>query len=218
MDQKEKFTCPACGKAMKAGAKFCTSCGVKLSEFDANIATSEAPPQPQTAAATANNKLIKGWELSPDRFDMYEKMMAMDPIGDPIITSKCVLDSENGLLIVSDDGFAWRIKMGFKQAGIIRAAMSSGKSKWVRWHDVANIIPKKNSQVLVELKIRKNGSLILDKKGNCKIKRWKLTIRQNKGEPKPQWKQRLESYNNIMLEIFNRNKVETDPPTSDSRM
>ena len=108
--------------------------------------------------------------------------------------------------------------MSFRHASIMRAAMSRGKSKWVRWHDVANIIPKKNSQVLVELKIRKKGSLILNKKGNYKVKRWKLTIRQSKGEQKAQWIQRLESYNKIISDIYLRNKVETDPPTSDSRM
>ena len=208
--------CPSCGAATETGKKFCTYCGAELSEINEAAPTSGAPPQLQTTGG----KLIKGWEVSPDRIDKYEKMISSDPIGDPIITSKCVLDSENGLLIVSDNGFAWRIKMGFRHAGIMRAAMSSGKSKWIRWHDVANMITTKNSQVRVELKIRKKGSLILDKKGNYKVKRWKLTIRQNKGEPKAQWKQRLESYNNIMLEIFNRNKVEkgNDPPTSDSRL
>ncbi|MFX1275401.1 MAG: hypothetical protein ACFFAH_02920 [Promethearchaeota archaeon] len=162
--------------------------------------------------------IIEGWEVSPDRIKMFEKMMSTDAVGDPIITSKCVLDNENGFLIVSDDGFAWRIKLGMRQAGAIRAAMASGKSKWVRWYDVANITPKKNGQILVHLKIRKKGSIIKDKKGNYKVKKWKLTIRKNKGEQKDQWKQRLEAFNNIILEIFSRNAVEEDPPTSDSRM
>jgi len=162
--------------------------------------------------------ILEGWNVSPDRIKMYEKMIGMDPIGDPILTSKCVLDNENGFLIVSDNGFAWRIKMGMRQASVMRAAMSSGKSKWVRWHDVANITPKKNGQSLVALKIRKKGTVILDKKGNYKIKKWKLTIRQNKGEPKADWRVRQSSFNNMILEIFNHNKVETDPETSDTRM
>ncbi len=162
--------------------------------------------------------IMEGWEVSPDRIDMYEKMQSMDAIGEPIITSKCVLDKDNGFLVVSDDGFAWRIKMGMRQAGIMRAAMSSGKSKWVRWHDVANITPKKNGQILVHLKIRKKGALLKDKKGNYKVKKWKLTIRKAKGEEKDSFKQRLETFNTIMLEIFSRNAVKEDPPTSDSRM
>ena len=158
--------------------------------------------------------ILEGWEVSPDRIAKYEKMLSSDPmIGDPLLTSKCKLDRENGLLLVSDNGFAWRV-----QAGMTTSMYSMGKSKWIRWHDVANIIPKKNGQELVELKIRKGGSLILDKKGNYKIKKWKLTIKPNKGEPKADWNVRLSSFNNMMLEIFNHNKVETDPDTSDTRM
>ncbi len=127
---------------------------------------------------------MEGWEVSPDRKEVFEKMINMDSIGDPIITSKCVLGKENGLLIVSDNGFAWRIKNTAMRGSLI----SAGKSKWIRWHDVANIIPKKDGQILVEIKLRKRGSLILDKKGYYKIKKWKLTIRQNKGEPKPNFR------------------------------
>ena len=210
--------CPSCGTTTENGKKFCTYCGAELSEVNEAVTTSGAPPQSQTT----DKILIKGWDVSPDRIDKYEKMMSTDLIGAPIITSKCVLDSENGFLIVSDNGFAWRIKVGasglFKIGGTTRMMATAGKSKWVRWHDVANITYKKDGQVLVELKIRKKGSLKLDKKGNYKIKKWKLTIRQNKGEPKVNFKQRQQFFSNIMLEIFNRNKVETDPPTSDSRM
>jgi len=158
--------------------------------------------------------ILEGWEVSPDRIAKYEKMLSSDPmIGDPLLTSKCKLDRENGLLLVSDNGFAWRIQMGFTTG-----FGSTGKSKWIRWHDVADIIPKKNGQILVELKIRKRGSLLLDKNDNIKIKKWKFTIKPNKGEPKAHWLQRQGSFNNMMLEIFNHNKVETDPDTSDSRM
>ena len=162
--------------------------------------------------------ILRGWELSPDSVKRYEKMMSTDPIGDPLLTSKCVLDKDNGLLIVSDSGFAWRLKPGMRQASVMGAATGVGKSKWVRWYDVANITPKKVGQSIVELKLRKNGSLMLDKKGNYKIKKWKLTIRQNKGEPKADFRVRQSSFTNMMLEIFNHNKVETDPETSESRM
>ena len=59
----------------------------------------------------------------------------------------------------------------------MRAAMSAGKHKWVRWHDLAGIIPKKPGVLIVEIKIRKKGSLLLDKKGNYKTKKWKLKVK-----------------------------------------
>ena len=106
----------------------------------------------------------EGWEVSPDRGPMYEKIMSKDPVGDPIITTKTKLDRENGFLVVSDNGFAWRIKMGMSTS-----MYSAGKSKWIRWHDVAGMQPKKPGVLIVELKIRKKGALILDGKGNYKI-------------------------------------------------
>ncbi len=210
MVQQEKTTCPACGKAIKVGFNFCINCGVKLSELDVRKIPSEVSPPPQTTPVIRGTLLMEGWEVSPGRIPKYHKMMTMDPVGDPIITSKCKLNNQNGFLIVSDNGFAWRYQGS--------SMYSAGKRKWIRWHDVANIIPIKYGQVLVELKIRKYGSLILDGSGKLKIKRWKLTIRKAKGEQDAQWRQRLGTFNQIMLEIFNRNKVEIDPPTSDSRM
>jgi hypothetical protein len=157
-----------------------------------------------------NMPLMQGWEVSPDRVESYEKMMGMDPIGDPIITTKCRLDSENGMIIVSDNGFAWRIKITFARG----AAISAGKSKWVRWYDVSDLMPKKDGVIIAFLKVRdKNGAL---KPG--KIKKWKLMILPNKGEDKVTAAEKKAAFNNIMLEIFQRNKVDTDPPTSDSRI
>ncbi len=49
---------------------------------------------------------MEGWEVSTDRKEVFEKMINMDSIVEPIITSKCVLGNENGFLIVSDNGFA----------------------------------------------------------------------------------------------------------------
>ena len=223
MDSQEKWLCPACGKAIKVGLSFCTNCGANLSEYEGIETTSEVPPQPQTAIEAPSppqtgvnvggSSLIEGWEISTDRIDKYEKMISTDPIGNPIITSKCKLDRENGLLVVSDNGFAWRIQMGFTTG-----FGSAGKSKWVRWHDVSNITPRKDGVILVELKIRKYGSLLLDGAGNPRKKRWKFTIQQNKEEPRPNFIQRQKDFNNIMSELYERNKGEADPPTSDSRM
>ncbi len=155
---------------------------------------------------------IQGWEVSPGREKMFEKILETDPVGDPIITSKCKLDKENGFLVASDNGFSWRIKMGYSTA-----LMSAGKSKWVRWYDVYNIIPKGNGQIMVQFKKRKNGLLIIDKKGNYKLGQWKLTLNRNSDEPKDNFKQRQQNFAMIMTEIFNRNKG-TDVETSDSRM
>lgn len=153
---------------------------------------------------------MEGWEVSRDRIEKYQKMLSMDAVGDPIITSKCKLDRANGFLIVSDNGYAWRITGG--------SAISAGSSKWIRWHDVANLIQTKPGQILVEMKLRKKGLLIADKFGNPKIKKWKLTIKPNKGEPGANFKQRQQYFHNLTSQIYNRNKVVTDPPTSDSRM
>jgi hypothetical protein len=132
----------------------------------------------------------------------------------------------SGFLIVSENGFAWRntspIGMGLGVVTYIvidKVRERTGiKDKWIRWHDVANIIPKKPGQVQVVLKARKNGVLVLNKKGNYKIKKWKLTIKKHKGEKKDHFKERKATFFKIMSEIYNRNKVEIDPPTSDSKM
>jgi len=159
--------------------------------------------------------IMSGWEVSPDRMEKFEKMMSTDPVGDPIITSKCRINRENGFLIASENGFTWRI-----QITAMRGSMwSSGKSKWVRWHDVNRIDLKKEGVLIIYLKIRtKNGTLKLDGKGNPKLKKWPLILQQNKNEEKVVFRQRQAAFFGIMSDIFNQNKGDTDPPTSDSRM
>ena len=157
--------------------------------------------------------IIPGWELSSDRGDMFNKMMGMDPIGDPLLTSKCKLDADNGLLIVSETGFSWRLKMGMNTP-----LMSAGKSKWVRWHDIADIMPKKDGVLILFVKVRKDSALIVDKKGNPKIKKWRLILNANKNEDKHHFIERRAQFNTLMIEIFNHNKGTVDPPTSDSRI
>jgi hypothetical protein len=157
--------------------------------------------------------MLEGWEISPDRADMLEKMLSTDPVGDPVITSKCRLDADNGLIVASKNGFAWRIKMGMSSALI-----SAGKSKWVRWHDVAGFISKKPGILIVQVKVRKNEQLIVDKNGNPKIKKWRLILNQNKNEDKGHFIQRRGVFNQLMMDMWNNNKGETDPPSSDSRI
>ncbi len=94
-----------------------------------------------------------------------------------------------------------------------------GKSKWVRWHDVSRVDPKKEGFIVAYLKVRdKNGNLKIDGKGNPKLKKWPLILRQNKNEEKGHYLQRRSAFHGIMSDLFNQNKGDTDPPTSDSRI
>ena len=217
MNPQEKLICPACNKAIKVGIKFCTNCGVMLSEFNGieTIIEDSASASPDTA--TEENKLINGWDVSPDRIKKYRKMMAQFPLVDPIITSKCRLAGDPGFLVVNDYGIAWRFQRTFIYRGA-ESATPKYTRVWIRWYDVANIIPKKKGEVLVVVKRRKKGVLKLDKGGRYKLKRIKFKINRNKGEQKSHFKQRQDSYNDIMLEIFNRNRVEVDPPIGDSQL
>lgn len=160
----------------------------------------------------------EGWEVSRDRIKEFEKMVGQDDVGDPIITSKCRLGGDYGFLIASNNGFAWRIHgTGGMKWSAIRMAASAGKSKWVRWYDVADITPKKPGLVLMHVKLRKKGALVM-KKGKPKIIRWKIVMDRNKDEPKQLFLQRREAFYDVLMEIFNRNRVETDPEMSDSRI
>lgn len=172
---------------------------------------------------------MQGWEISPDRIKIYEKMMENDSIGDPIITSKCTFEgrdvfSQKGVLIASTNGYAWRSKSSAGRivaSGVMCGAISAGraaavKSKWMRWHDVADIVPKKDRGVIMIVKRRENGALVLNKKGKYKTRMCWLYVKSNKGEPKAHFKQRKRDFFNIMRDIWNRYKGEGDPPISDS--
>ncbi|MFX1478745.1 MAG: hypothetical protein ACFFCI_11505 [Promethearchaeota archaeon] len=156
--------------------------------------------------------VLEGWEISSDRVDMFQKIMSKDDVGEPVITSKCKLNNDIGFMVVSENGFAWRIKVGYRTS-----YMSMGKSKWVRWHDVAEIIQKKPGVLLVSVKLRKDGALVL-KKGIAKVKRWKLTLNKNKDETGEHFKQRQADLFGIITQVFEQNRGEGDPPTSDSRI
>ncbi|MFX0033678.1 MAG: hypothetical protein ACFE8E_10310 [Candidatus Hodarchaeota archaeon] len=159
--------------------------------------------------------IMEGWEVSEDRVEKYDKMMGQDDVGDPIITSKCRLSKENGFLVVTDNGFAWRIHVTYMRGSY----MSMGKSKWVRWHDVQNIQEKKPGVIILWVVVRtKEGQYKPDKKGNPKLKKWLLILQQNKHEEKVHFRQRQADFFNIFSEIYNRNRVETVPATSDSRI
>ena len=157
---------------------------------------------------------MSGWEVSPDRVDKFEKILETDPVGDPIITSKCRLGSDNGLIVAGTNGFAWRI-----QTGMNTPMMSMGKSKWVRWHDIDRIDQKKEGVLITYIKVRdKSGALKIDGKGNPKLKKWPLVLNRNKDEDKGHFAQRRSAFFSILSDIFNQNKGDVDPPTSDSRI
>ena len=158
--------------------------------------------------------ILEGWEVSSDRVEKYEKIMSKDEVGDPIITSKCKLGRDIGFIVASNNGFAWRI-----QGGMRTSMYSMGKSKWIRWHDVDRIDLKKEGVLYAYIKARdSDGALKLDGKGNAKLKKWPLVLNKNKDEDKGHFLQRRAAFFSIMSDIFNRNKGDTDPPTSDSRM
>jgi len=159
--------------------------------------------------------IMSGWDVSTDRIGKYEKMISTDPVGDPIITSKCRLARENGFIIASNNGFAWRIQMTAMRGSMY----SSGKSKWVRWHDVDRIDLKKEGVLISYIKVRtKSGTLKVDGNGNPKLKKWPLILQQNKNEEKSHFRQRQAAFFGIMSDIFNQYKGDTDPPISDSRI
>ncbi|NVM44880.1 MAG: hypothetical protein HWN79_08180 [Candidatus Lokiarchaeota archaeon] len=159
--------------------------------------------------------IMSGWEVSSDRVEKFEKMMSQDAVGDPIITSKCRLGKENGFFIASDNGFAWRIQITAMRG----SPYSSGKSKWVRWHDVDRIDLKKEGVLILFIKVRtKDGTLKIDGSGNPKLKKWPIILQQNKNEEKGVFRQRQAAFFGIMSDIFNQKKVDTNPPTSDSRI
>jgi len=159
--------------------------------------------------------VLKGWELSPDRKELYDKIIEQDPIEDPILISKCRLGKNHGLLVVSDNGFAWALKFSFRSSW-----WDMGKTKWVRWHDVSRIIPAKPKKgyIKVECYKRKNGELVTKRSGTPKVFRWKVIVERNKGEDKSHFKQRRSDFYRLMEEIYNRNKPSEIPVTSDSRM
>lgn len=158
--------------------------------------------------------VLKGWELSPDRKSMYDKIVSEDDLGETLLTSKCKLGREHGLIVVSNNGFAWRLKIGFNTP-----MYKAGTSKFVRWHDVADIKAKSEDKgvLLIECYKRKKGTLV-NKGGKPKTFRWKATLERNKDEDKGHFVARRKDFYRLMKEIYERNKVEQPPEVSDSRM
>ena len=84
---------------------------------------------------------------------------------------------------------------------------------------MADIIPIKPGFILIEVKKRKKGLLLIYKRfGIPKTKDWRLQIERNEYEKKNHFKQRKAEFYSIIMEIFNQYKSDTNPPTSDSRI
>lgn len=156
---------------------------------------------------------MDGWEISPDRIEWFEKISSKYDIGDTILTSKCSREKDNGFLVVSDKGFAWRIKMGFRSS-----YWKSGQNMWIRWHDLYTIIQKKPGVIFVHVKKRnmKTKELIFDKKGNYNFKKWKLVLVRNENEEKSHFINRQQTFNDLFIQIWESHKTSEDPSHSDT--
>jgi len=149
--------------------------------------------------------LKEGWEVPDNMQDKLEQMASTDDIGDPIITSECkdVKRVTYGLLIVTDKGIAYRYERGSLESLTYGPGTAS---KWVRWHDVAGINSKKLGTIILEVKERKEGKELI------------LKIIRNNNEKNNHYKQRKAEFFDLMMELFNQYKSDTDPATSDSRI
>jgi hypothetical protein len=151
------------------------------------------------------------WKKRVNR--IYQELLAEDPVGDPILTTLIQFQKKvSGIIAVSDNGISWRLVDRVIAGG-------SYKNKWIRWHDVARIIPEniKKGKLKLEMYKRKNGALIMNKKGEPKRFRWRFWIGRAKGEPKKLFKAKRKDYYRLMNEIFEKNKTDEIPLISDSR-
>lgn len=155
----------------------------------------------------------EGWEISPDRVEWYEKITGRYDVGDPFLTSKCMRGKDNGFLVVSDKGFAWRIKMGFSSS-----MWQSGENMWIRWHDLYEVIPKKPGIILIKVKKRnmKSKEILLNKKGDYIFKKWALKIVRNAKEEKENWLNRQQTFNDLFIKTWEEHQLAEDPAQSDT--
>lgn len=150
--------------------------------------------------------------------DKLEKMANTDDIGDPIIISECkdVKMVTYGLLIVTDKGIAYIYEKGALESLTYGPGTTS---KWVRWHDVAGIYSKKPGTIILEVKKRKEGKILMNKQlGIPKKIELILKILRNSNETNNHYKQRKAEFFGIVMELYNQYKTDIDLATSDSRI
>lgn len=161
--------------------------------------------------------LKPGWEVSPDREKMFQAIVEKVPIGEPIITTKCKVDGDNGFLVAGENGWAWTGKASLMKL-VTGDFWSLGKKKWVRWHDIVEIDNYAKGNVYVKaVKRNKDGTLKMNKDGRPKTTELHLRCDRNQDEPKDQFKERREKFGNALMVIWFDNKVDEYPDETDSK-
>lgn len=161
--------------------------------------------------------LKPGWEVSPDREKQFQAIVETVPIGEPIITSKCKVDGDNGFLVAGKNGWAWTGKAGLMKL-ITGDFWSLGKKKWVRWYDVYKMGYNEKGLAVVEaVKRNKDGTVKKKKDGVPKTKAMILIADRNKDEPKDKWKERKKMFGEEFYMIFEKNKARVPPAETDSK-
>lgn len=144
----------------------------------------------------------EGWEVSSDRIKKFNKLVIIT--GDAIITSKCKLANDLGFLVASETGLAWWVHVSG------RTAFKMDRTniwKWWAWSVITDITEENSGQILFESKLYdKKGHPKMDKEGNQKLKRSRLTLLPNKNEEEEHFKQRQRDFADIVTEIYDRNK------------
>ena len=69
---------------------------------------------------------------------------------------------------------------------------------------------------IIKINNIQNSLELLDKEGNIKTRNNRLWIKRNSDEGRAHIKQRVQDFPNIMIDLWNRYKVEGVPPNSDS--
>jgi hypothetical protein len=124
--------------------------------------------------------------------------------GDAIITSKCKLANDLGFLVASETGLAWFLHVSG------RTAFKMDRTNiwnWWSWSVITDITEENSGQILFKSKLYdKKGHPKMDKEGNQKLKKSRLTLLRNKDEEEAHFRQRQLDFADILTEIYNRNK------------
>lgn len=160
--------------------------------------------------------VLEGWELSPDRRKKFDQLMIQFDVGDPILISKCKLATRQGLIVVSDNGIFWRLKV---TAGLVlkyphnpwlqMSELKFGNNKWIRWENIHRLIPEKprKGKIKIEMYRRdREGNIRRKRSGKPVVFRWRATLKRNKGENRKHFKARRRDFYRLLNEIFQRNK------------
>lgn len=144
----------------------------------------------------------EGWEVSSDRIKQFDRLLIIT--GDAIVTSKCKLSNDLGFLVASERGLAWMVHISGRTAFKMDR---TNTWNWWAWSAITDITEENSGQILFNSKLYdKTGHPKMDKEGNQKLKRSRLTLLPNKNEEEEHFRQRQRDFANIVIEIYNRNK------------